>query len=657
MRVARSASPPPRQPAWRVTAGLAVALTAVALSAQEQPVFRLRTDLVPLHVMVVDKQGHHLSGLTKDDFELHVAGKRVDVAVLAENRNARPAMPSLSTARSDVASNETVQRDTIIMLVLDDVHIRRDSTEAARAAAARFVEGIAGRAQVAVLFTSGKPGLEFTTDTQAILAAIQGLTGRENAMVGRGQTMWPGRTANMDPSQGARGASPQRGPDVQAQAGKDLLDSTMQQSLAKLPKNDGRRRAIVLISEGHITKEVSAVAASDPGADYSSAALPEKGRYTSPTPTGVYRILGGFVESIRKTGASVYAIDPRGKATMGQEGYLGADDFLNQDDVARQRQTSLRRYTEETGGFAVVDTNSVVTGAERIVDDLNNYYVLGFTPPNPKDTKMHRVEVRVKRPGLEVRHRLVYQHDTSQPSGPRPKDPLAALAASPIPSGDLPLRVWATTVAPASPKAPARLALWIESPTGPIVEYGVYPFDVGKKREVGPPVARTLKGAVPRLVPIECPPLPPGTYQLRVAARTASAGGSAYLTVEIPSFTNVRLAITGLVIGQGFDSRTDVAPLPFAPTLSREFVATSLLRIGFDVWQPGAPEPVGTVIAVEDAAGQVVERIETSVAGEGKRRVDAALSLDRLAVGAYALKVTATSPSGSTATSIAFRIR
>jgi hypothetical protein len=119
----------------------------------------------------------------------------------------------------------------------------------------------------------------------------------------------------------------------------------------------------------------------------------------------------------------------------------------------------------------------------------------------------------------------------------------------------------------------------------------------------------------------------------------------------------MRLAISGLVIGQAFDSRTDVAPLSFAPTLSREFVATSLLRVAFDVWQPGAPEPVDTVIEVVDAAGRVVERIETPLAGDGRRRIDALLPLDRLAVGAYAMKITATTPSASTATSIAFRIR
>ena len=112
-----------------VGAGVAVAMTAGVLSAQQPPVFSLRTDLVQLDVMVGDTQGRHVSGLTKDDFEIYVAGKRLDVAVLAENRNPRPVTLNRAPARHDVASNETIQRDRIIMLVLDDVHIRRESTE------------------------------------------------------------------------------------------------------------------------------------------------------------------------------------------------------------------------------------------------------------------------------------------------------------------------------------------------------------------------------------------------------------------------------------------------------------------------------------------------------------------------------------------------
>ena len=170
------------------------------------------------------------------------------------------------------------------------------------------------------------------------------------------------------------------------------------------------------------------------------------------------------------------------------------------------------------------------------------------------------------------------------------------------------------------------------------------------------PLARAMRGDVPALIPIECPPLSPGTYQLRVVARSSAAGGSAYLTVEVPAFTKIPLAISGLVIGEGVDDRTDVAPLPFAPTLSREFAATSSLRVGFRVWQP-APGRVPTTITVLDASGREVERINEPLSVDGQGRVDAALSLSRLAPGAYALTVTATSPSTSTTASIAFSIK
>ncbi len=55
----------------KLTATLLLALLpATTLSAQETgtPVFRVRTRIVILDVVVKDKQGHTVSDLTKDDF-------------------------------------------------------------------------------------------------------------------------------------------------------------------------------------------------------------------------------------------------------------------------------------------------------------------------------------------------------------------------------------------------------------------------------------------------------------------------------------------------------------------------------------------------------------------------------------------------------------
>jgi len=60
---------------------IAVAFLAVALLAQEtQPVLRVTTRLVQVSVVVHDKSGRPVAGLTKDDFTLYEKGKPRKIA-------------------------------------------------------------------------------------------------------------------------------------------------------------------------------------------------------------------------------------------------------------------------------------------------------------------------------------------------------------------------------------------------------------------------------------------------------------------------------------------------------------------------------------------------------------------------------------------------
>jgi hypothetical protein len=86
--------------------------------------------------------------------------------------------------------------------------------------------------------------------------------------------------------------------------------------------------------------------------------------------------------------------------------------------VVRERSTGRRRdlldsqdslvyLAQQTGGFAVLNTNDLAAGMARVIDDTRGYYLLGFDTsisPNerwdPNDIRIH-----VKRPGLTVRSR------------------------------------------------------------------------------------------------------------------------------------------------------------------------------------------------------------------------------------------------------------
>lgn len=71
---------------------------------------------------------------------------------------------------------------------------------------------------------------------------------------------------------------------------------------------------------------------------------------------------------------------------------------------------ALRRMAEETGGgyFELKDTDDLGPTFTRVAQELHSQYLLGFEPQKP-DGKVHRIEVRVTRPGLTARGRRTYQ--------------------------------------------------------------------------------------------------------------------------------------------------------------------------------------------------------------------------------------------------------
>jgi hypothetical protein len=64
---------------------------------------------------------------------------------------------------------------------------------------------------------------------------------------------------------------------------------------------------------------------------------------------------------------------------------------------------------EDTGGLAITNTNDLVGGARRVVDESRAYYLLGYHPPPGKGPRDWRsVKVQVARPGMRVRARKGY---------------------------------------------------------------------------------------------------------------------------------------------------------------------------------------------------------------------------------------------------------
>jgi Ca-activated chloride channel homolog len=82
-------------------------------------------------------------------------------------------------------------------------------------------------------------------------------------------------------------------------------------------------------------------------------------------------------------------------------------------DGARRVRTSpdrgLRRLSDETGGgfFLLKKTDELTSTFTRVAQELHSQYLLGFSPQT-LDGKVHKLEVKVKKPGMTARARKSY---------------------------------------------------------------------------------------------------------------------------------------------------------------------------------------------------------------------------------------------------------
>jgi len=84
--------------------------------------------------------------------------------------------------------------------------------------------------------------------------------------------------------------------------------------------------------------------------------------------------------------------------------------------IVSKPDSGLRKVADETGGgyFELKRTSELSTTFTRVAQELHSQYVLGFTP-SLLDGKVHKLLVRVKKPGMNARARRSYLAATEKP--------------------------------------------------------------------------------------------------------------------------------------------------------------------------------------------------------------------------------------------------
>jgi len=77
-------------------------------------------------------------------------------------------------------------------------------------------------------------------------------------------------------------------------------------------------------------------------------------------------------------------------------------------DTVGGNQQVLFALASGTGGLTIFNTNDLAAGLEKIGRELDEYYILGYTPVRTADGNCHTINVKVVRSGLSVRARSGY---------------------------------------------------------------------------------------------------------------------------------------------------------------------------------------------------------------------------------------------------------
>jgi VWFA-related protein len=242
-------------------------------------------------------------------------------------------------------------------------------------------------------------------------------------------------------------------------------------------------------------------------------------------------------------------------------------------ETTATNQQVLSALAAGTGGLTIFNTNDYFGGMNKIVGDLDQYYAIGYVPPDQRhDGSYHSIKVKVDRHGAEVRARNGY-FDVKSPdllAGTPEGATLAADAAS-REAGSIPISMQAPYFY-TSPHV-ARVELALEVP-GKSVRFrkikGKYHYEVNvlgiAHREDGSVAARFSDAVKNELEKkseksIEKKAfdyrntfeIAPGNYQLTVVLSTGGQEfGKLALPLSVAPYSGKTLGLSGLILSDEF---------------------------------------------------------------------------------------------------------
>jgi VWFA-related protein len=649
----------------------------------QRPVIRSGINFVSVDAIVTDKKtGDLVLDMKQDDFEIREDRKpqkieSFNLVKIDELTAETPYKPKEILSESDMEIEAKKPNVRLFILLLDDYHVKRGNDMFVRKPLIDFVSNqLAPQDMVAVMYplTPGS-ALTFTRNRGSLVEAINHFEGRKGNYEPRNE--FEDKYAYY--------------PTVQVESIRDDVTMGALRSAASFlgAMREGRK-SIIFVSEGftanlplQMNDPMAAMPGigntSKPGQDVTDQRALSQQFFTS---VDLLDRLKNVYETCNRNNTSIYAVDPRGLAAFEYDINQGVSLATDRTNLNATTDT-LRVLADNSDGRAIVNRNDLGPAMKQIMRDASGYYLLGYTSSEaPTDGKFHTIDVKVKRPNVEVRFRKGYwaytTEDAARATGasrppevkPEVTNALNALAA---PAREHTARFWTGTDRGANgqtrltfvwealpgPNGPSNIAARVQltatsTADGRPIYRGRVPEDPMSAAPASASAATTadLPAAAVSFS------APPGAIDMKIVVENdrGQVIDSATQTVTLPDYAQTQVSFSTPRVYRARTAREALMirnNVDVPPTAVRQFNRGERILLRFEAYAASGPRP--------DVTAKLLNRTGTAMSDVAVQAADGKpflidFPLASLAAGDYIIEVDAKAPSGTAQQMVGFRV-
>ena len=562
--------------------------------------YQVDVSVVVLDVVVTDRDGNPLTGLTRGDFELYEDGELQIITDFSEEGRAAtsgavavlPAVPSAVPPAPAGASPSVGGRTFVIMF--DESNMQPHDLVRARAACREFIDASIGPGDRVALLSYGG-GLtvlrELTSDVESLRAALH-----EGGFHGQAPD------TDVGSSSAAFGGSSQGGGDPAGQSGTiRFQDSPAIEEIQRHQSNDQLYKTLAVVGQTlaglHGRKTL---------------VLFSRGFDATFADHGLFHTYREMVNVLNGANIAIYTVDAGGLAgkTPGDASQRGPV-----ASIAAAQLDSLKVLANDTGGQALVSSNDLGMQLERVAASTSHYYLLTYSPTAAsKGAGFRDVKVKVNRKGARVLTRKGYYQEKAFAEltrGER-KDHLEDALLSWVDIDELPIDVRAEFAPAAGDRSFIDVELGIDrgllaarEGVAPGIDVLIYfrPDGAKKVAQSSESIALSAEQTLKDLRYVKAIEAAPGNYWLKVVVRDTTSGAlgtaSAYVTIPEPPKGPITSTLR-LLVPAGGSQLILAAEGGEAAARGLRFGDRSLVPVPTNTFQ--APGPVIAYLSVRNVA-------------------------------------------------------